>query len=532
MFFRAVFVRPSNRTGSAYLNKWGFLPAPLGLLALAGEIKRVPESEVKIIDMEGDNLSLDDAVKQILEYNPDLVGITLHATAAHNNAGYIARAVKKAMPDTVLVAGGHHATFLPEELIEAGFDISVLGEGDETIYDIAMAIIENKGFNKINGIVYKDNSGIKRTEPRKLIQDLDTLPMPPLELLDPDKYTFKVFGSHDRVMCLETSRGCPYGCDFCSVTPTWGNTWRNKSNERIVQEMENAKKAGYNWIFFTDDIFIVEPNVKHRDALFNMIIEKNLNTSWIVQMRVDVTSRHPDLIEKAAKAGMSISFLGVESGSEEILKKMHKGEFTPQSAMAVKILSSNGIVVIVGMMIGAPYERYRDLKSTVKFSRELARAGADALQFSIYTPLPGTRIFQEALENNELFTLDWDRFDVLTPVMKTRVGPVLDQIVQFYASYSFYIYKFLRGKILGLQLAGKKKKLIDTGTKFIVDMMPEYLRSMGKFPKHVLETYDMYWNSKKNGFIGKEGHEELVSNSNKIIYDMGKKKNVYYMIKR
>ena len=187
MSFRAVFVRPSNRTGSAYLSKWGFLPAPLGLLALAGEIKRIPDSEVKIIDMEADNISLEEAISQILEFEPDLVGITLHATAAHNNAGYIARGVKKAKPDTVLVAGGHHATFLPEELIEAGFDISVLGEGDETIYDIAMAIIENGSFNRINGIVFRDNGSIKRTMPRKLIQDLDTLPMPPLELLNPSK---------------------------------------------------------------------------------------------------------------------------------------------------------------------------------------------------------------------------------------------------------------------------------------------------------------------------------------------------------
>lgn len=83
-----------------------------------------------------------------------------------------------------------------------------------------------------------------------------------------------------------------------------------------------------------------------------------------------------------------------------------------------------------------------------------------------------------------------------------------------------------------MELAGKKKKLIDTGTKFIIDMMPEHLKSISKFPKHLLETYDIYWNSKKTGFIGKEGHEELFYNSNKIIYDTGKKKNAYYMIKR
>ena len=106
MVFRAVFIRPSNRTGSAYLSKWGFLPAPLGLLALAGEIKRIKDSQVKIIDMEADSISLDDAIKMTVEYKPDLVGITLHATAAHNNAGYIARGIKKLKPDTVLVAGG------------------------------------------------------------------------------------------------------------------------------------------------------------------------------------------------------------------------------------------------------------------------------------------------------------------------------------------------------------------------------------------------------------------------------------------
>ncbi len=532
MSVRAVLIRPSNKTGSAYMTKWGFLPAPLGLLDLAGEIMRLPGSEVKIIDMEGDNLSLDEAIKNAVDFKPDVVGITLHATAAHNNAGYIAKEIKKYFPECITVAGGHHATFLPKELIKSGFDISVLGEGDETMYDIAMAIENKTGFDNIPGIVYMSDKGIKRNAPRKLISDLDSLPFPPLELLDSNKYTFKVFGKNEKVMCLETSRGCPYSCDFCSVTPTWGNTWRNKSNERIIEEMERARKAGYNWIFFTDDIFIVEPNVNHRKALFEELIKRKLNMKWIVQMRVDVTSRHPELIEMASRAGMSISFLGVESGSPEILKKMHKGEFTPQSVSAVKILSKNDIVVIVGMMIGAPYEKYHDLRSTVKFSRELARAGADALQFSIYTPLPGTRIFDESLNDGTLFTLDWDRYDVLTPVMKTGVGPVLDQAVQLYASYSFYIYKFFIGKLKGIKLTGKKGELIDTGTKFIIEMMPSYIRSLKEFPGNLLKTYDMYWNAKKYGFIKKDEHEDIASASGHIVYDMGKKKNVYYMIKR
>lgn len=532
MAIRAVFIRPSNKTGSAYLTKWGFLPAPLGLLALAGEILRIENSSVKIIDMEGDDLSLDEAVNLAVSYKPDLVGITLHATAAHNNAGYLAKEIKKRLPSAIMVAGGHHATFLPYEVLRSGFDISVLGEGDETIYDIGKAIEDGSSMLKISGIVLRDGEKFVRTAPRKLIHDLDSLPMPPLELLDASKYTFKVFGKNERVMCLETSRGCPYGCDFCSVTPTWGNTWRNKSNERILKEMERARDAGYDWIFFTDDIFVVEPNVKHRENLFNSIEERGLKMKWIVQMRADVTARHPELITKAARAGMTISFLGVESGSHEVLKKMHKGEFTPQSVEAVKILSSNDIIVLVGMMIGAPYERIRDALTTVKFSRELARAGADAVQFSIYTPLPGTRIFEEALKDSSLFTLDWDRYDVLTPVMRTKVGPVFDQLLQFYASYSFYIYKFMRGKIKGIRLPEKKNILIETGTKFIMKMMPEYLRDIKNFPRFLFQTYDMYKEAIKKGFISQKDHEEISNDSGRIIYDLENGRNPYFLIKK
>ncbi|MGC8644851.1 MAG: B12-binding domain-containing radical SAM protein [Thermoplasmata archaeon] len=528
---KAVLIRPSNRTGSGYLTKWGFLPAPLGLLSLAGEILRVEGSKVKIIDMEGDNLSLEDTVKEALEFNPDIVGITLHATAAHNNAGFIARKIKEEKPDVVTVAGGHHATFLPKEIIRAGFDISVLGEGDETMYEIASAVSEAREFSGIKGIVYRDGEKIIRNPPRSLIGDLDSLPMPPMWLLDPEKYTFKVFGKEDRVMCIETSRGCPYACDFCSVTPTWGNKWRNKSNSRILEEMRMALSYGYNWIFFTDDIFVVYPNVKQRRNLFNSIMEEDIRTRWIVQMRADVTSKNPDLIELGAKAGMKISFLGVESGSEEVLKKMHKGEFTSQSEEAVKILSRNGIIVLIGMMIGAPYERIRDVVTSIRFSRRLARSGADAIQFSIYTPLPGTRVFDDAIRKRSIFTLDWDRYDVVTPVMKTKVGPVIDQIAQLYATYSFYLYKYFRGKILRIRTEDDKKKLLDNALDFIMKMMPSYIRDVIHFPKFLLETHRKYREGRNLNGVDEREIEELMETSNRVVYDLMGSKNPYFMIK-
>ncbi len=296
--------------------------------------------------------------------------------------------------------------------------------------------------------------------------------------------------------------------------------------------MKQAVEHGYDWIFFTDDIFIVYPNVKQRLDLFRRIREEGIMTKWIVQMRADVTSKNRELIEEASKAGMSIAFLGIESGSLEILKKMHKGEFTPQSVDAVKILSDSGVVVLIRMMVGAPYERITDAISTIKFSRELARAGADAIQFLIYTPLPGTRVFDQAVRSSSLFTLDWDRYDVLTPVMRTRIGPVRDQLIQFYAYYSFYLYKFFRGKLLNLRVQEKKRKLIESGTDFIMKMMPAYLRDFFGSPRFLMETYDLYWKYKKNKSIDGSQMAEILQTSNSIVYDLDQSKNPYFMIKQ
>lgn len=528
---RVLLIRPSNPSGSAYLTKWGFLPAPLGLLQLAGELLKIEGCRVSIIDMEADRMTADAVMAEIAAFRPDIIGLTIHATAAHTTSCEIARKAKQNFPEVLTVAGGHHATFIPNQLISEGFDVVVLGEGDFTFREIALHVIDGTPFDSIPGIVYrKDGVGV-RTRPRQLIQDLDTLALPALHLIDASKYTFTVFGDRSRVLCLETSRGCPYGCDFCSVTPTWGHRWRNKSNSRIMEELLSALKFNYDWVFFTDDIFIVYPNVKQREELFRMMKEADLGYRWIVQMRADVTAKNPDLIRKGAEAGMSVAFMGIESGSPEILRKMHKGLFTPQSVDAVRILSENGVIVLCGMMLGAPYEGISDMLTTIRFSNKLAGAGADAVQFSIYTPLPGTRVFDDAVRNRKLFTLNWDRFDILTPVMKTRVHPAVIQMIQFYANYSFYVRKYIRSKIARIEINERKRELVSRATDFIFRMMPDYIRDMAKFPKELIRTSRLYSSLSKGTGLTLESISELIENSGKIIYqEAAGSTNPYFMI--
>jgi anaerobic magnesium-protoporphyrin IX monomethyl ester cyclase len=526
---KTVLIRPSNPTRSGYLTEWGFLPTPLGLLQLAGCLLTTENSEVKVVDMEADQMETDHAVDETLRFNPDMVGITIHASAAHKTAAKIAQSIKQQEQDTLLVAGGHHATFLPNELLREGFDVVTLGEGDDTIVDVGRTVQGQMQLKEVPGIVFKKDGQSVRTQPRALIENLDTLPFPALDLVQKEKYTIRVFGDQDTVACLETSRGCPYACDFCSVTPTWGSRWRNKSNTRILMELDQARRLGYNWIFFTDDIFVVYPNVKQRMDLFQKMIQHDFHFRWIVQMRTDLTALNPELVRVGSAAGMRLAFLGIESGSPEILRKMHKGLFTPQSVKAIRTLNENGVMVLCGMMLGAPYEEFRDMIRTIDFSRKLAAAGADAIQFTIYTPLPGTRIFDDALRGNKLFTLDWDRYDILTPVMKTRVHPVLIQILQFYGNYSFYARKFLVGKLRPRRVKEVKRTLLSNSQKFIRGAMPTYLRDVLSLPLKVLSTAKLYSSLTKAG-LANEKVAELLQSSNKIIYLETGNKNRYFLI--
>jgi len=137
---RALLIRPSNPSESAYLTKWGFLPAPLGLLQLAGELLSSGDNEVRVLDMEADVAGIEQVMDIVNTYRPELIGITIHATAAYSTSCRIARLVKSLFPETVMVAGGHHATFVPNQLLREGFDIVVLGEGDFTLADIVRTL--------------------------------------------------------------------------------------------------------------------------------------------------------------------------------------------------------------------------------------------------------------------------------------------------------------------------------------------------------------------------------------------------------
>lgn len=516
---KIVLVRPSHKTGSLFLKKLGFLPVPIGLLQLAGELLRSPENSVSVIDMEADEMSVEEVANQLKDLGPDLVGITLHATAAHNTAIEIIRKTRELLPDTKFIAGGHHATFMSEELIDGGFDFVALGEGDETIAELVTALRDGTGVTGVRGLVYSDEGRATRTARRELIRNLDGLSLPAFHLVDPGKYKLETFGSDDSVICLETSRGCPYACDFCSVTPVWGNRWRSKSNGRIMEELEVASRLGYRWVFFTDDVFFAEAVIKERAKLFDTMIRRGLDIKWIAQTRPDAVVRHPDLIKKAALAGMRMAAIGVESGSRKTLRMMKKGLRPSVSHRAVEILDGNGILTLCSIMLGAPYETVGDMLQTIRFGSKLVNSGADLIQFTVYTPFPGTPVFYDAVRNSRLMTTDWERFDILTPVMRTKVSPAVIQLLQSFGVYYFQFKSYLRYKMRMQEMDPEKAALLGKATSYVLAKMGVYLLDMLGLPRRMKETMKLFENA---GHDDAAYEKRLVASENSLIYSTTK----------
>lgn len=175
---------------------------------------------------------------------------------------------------------------------------------------------------------------------------------------------------------------------------------------KIVYDEYNIRN-----IEFLDDTFTL--NQKRAEKICDGIIEQGWDISWGASSRVDTLSKK--LVEKMKKAGCWIIFLGIESGSQEILNAIGKGITIEQVKRAVKIVKDAGIEVLGSFIIGFPQDTIETIKKTIKFAKSL---NLDYAQFSILTPYPGTPIYDYAKKNNMLLTENWSRYTATEPIVK------------------------------------------------------------------------------------------------------------------
>lgn len=424
------------------------IPA-LGLESIAANILDLVQ--IIIIDAKVRNLTLNEIIKEIRDFQPDLVGISCCFTIGINFALKIAHESKKLGYITIL--GGWHPSFAHSEILKYNFvDIIVRGEGELTFREL----IKNKNLEEIKGISYKDNGKIIDNPNRPLIKNLNKLPLPARKLRNNNTY-FQIFQMP--LDAIETSRGCPYKCTFCNIHLFYRGTYRTKNTDRVIQELKIiSNQRLHKNVLIVDDNFTV--NMNRVEEICDKIINNGIKLDLICQSRIDVIKNNPNIIKKMSKAGFWLFFLGIESFNQKALNDIHKRVNFRDIVDAIKILHENNILIIGSLLIGSSLdEKEQDIDLMIKIVKKL---GIDFPIYSIMTPLPGTKFRDILIENNYLLSRDWSEYNFTTAV--NRLNRLSKEKLEELLSKAYYFGYFNRGWKDTLIRLYKKK-----GIKFLLN---------------------------------------------------------------
>lgn len=395
---------------------------PLGLAYLAGILRR-EQAEVRILDLLMARYSPDLLRRELADFQPHVVGATC-STVNFKAASRILRLCKEFDPGLVTLIGGPHASFVAADLIEKDpwIDVVVVGEGDQTIVDLVETLSEGGDLANVAGIAFRRNGRAVANSPRPLIKNLDSLPLPARDLLPISKYrALKVPST------IITSRGCPFGCIFCSAPKMFGRGVRYRNPGLVVDEIEMLnRELGFQEINIVDDTFTVkEPHVQ---AICQGIQDRGLKITWSVYSRVDTIN--PRVLNTMKEAGCTWVCFGLESGSQKILDTIKKRITTDKSREAIKMATESGLNVLASFILGLPGENPETAGQTVGLARDLFDTYKVSYGFHLLAPMPGTEVRERADEYGiRILTQNWSRYNANRPVAETTTfsaGQMMD----------------------------------------------------------------------------------------------------------
>jgi radical SAM superfamily enzyme YgiQ (UPF0313 family) len=365
----------------------------LGLLRVAALTP--PEWEVTIVDEKIEPLDLNQAA--------DFVGITTMTTTVRR--GYeIADHFRRR--DIKVVMGGMHASCLSQEALQH-CDAVVVGEA-EKLWSVLLNDLAQNALKP----VYRHG---------EILPPLVGLPPNDWELFRPKNYL--------PIHFMETTRGCPIGCEFCAVTSAFGGSFRNRPQDEVLAELKTLRPfTGLltlkRLVFFVDDNIV--SNRAYAREFFSRIADMNLN--WFGQASVNI-AKDPEILKLAEKSGCTGLFMGFETLSTEAIKSIGKGVNKPSEYLdVIKKIHDHGIGIDGSFVFGFDTDDAGVFDRTVEF---VIKAKLEVVYFSILTPYPGTRLHKRLTEEGRLLTEDWDLYDANHVVYQPKTFTP-DQLLEGY----------------------------------------------------------------------------------------------------
>lgn len=402
---RVLLINPPYSTEDRYgkdLGKFGPMNEPLGLAYLAANLER-EGYQAAILDAPALGLTSGGICRTVKEGDYDLVGVTM-LTPMYERSLEVIRAVRETFPGVPIVVGGPHPTILPEETLRDNpeIDYVVIGEGEVVLPELVRALEEGSGPDRVPGLGFRTGGGVVINPPPKMIVDLDHLPIPARHLLPMEAYHMTRSRTRSgHAFTVSVARGCPFNCAFCCRI--FGRRVRHHSPERIEEEIRLlVERYGAEEINLEADTLTMDR--RFVSALCDRLIGSGLSekVAWTCESRVDTVTEGM-LREMKAAGCWQISY-GVETGSQRLLDLIHKDITLERIRETFALTKRVGITIRAFYMLGLPTETREESLATIAFAKEL---DAGWSQFTLFTPFPGTELYDMAVREGGLTSRNW-----------------------------------------------------------------------------------------------------------------------------
>ncbi|HZF13912.1 MAG TPA: radical SAM protein [Thermoanaerobaculia bacterium] len=392
---------------------------PLGPISVAGGLE-AEGHECRVFDFRLEGLEA--GMAKCAAFAPAVVGLQCNFTTERNRTLRLAEQVRRELPEAFILVGGHDASREPGWFLHPAIDAIAVGDGEEVMPPLVDALERGVDLGTVPGLVLNafNGGGAQRsTGCAPMRANLDTLPMPARHLIS--HYAPEYYINFRKPLALmETARGCPFKCNFCSVWKFHDSTFREKSPDRVVAELAAIEAPN---VFITDDIFWLD--VRRGEELAKKIKEAGIKKYFTVQTRTDIICKFPHLIEMWKDCGQLSIFLGLESITDEGLDAVNKSNTAANNVRALSILKELGVGFTPNFIVDPAW----DHDDFARLRAWIEETGAYNSGFSVLTPLPGTDLWETA--RNQVTTHDWEMFDIIHAVLPTKL-PLAD----FYEEYS------------------------------------------------------------------------------------------------
>ena len=374
---------------------------------------------------------------RIEAFEPDVIATTAY-TASIVKALELCDLAKQTNPSLITVLGNVHAAFCYDEVLRdahEAVDYIVRGEGEVTLVELLDCLNAEGDPATVNGLAFWRNNAVVVTPKAPYIHDLDSLPTA-WDLVEWPIYSYRA-KNNARLAIISTARGCKSHCSFCSQQLFWSQSWRARSAENVVDEIEMlAETYGVEVAMLADELPTYDR--ERWEKILDLMIERQVTVKLLMETRVDDILRDADIMWKYKKAGVEHIYVGVEAGSQETLDLFNKDTVVAQSKQAIDIINGADIVSETSLVLGLPDDTVESIAQTVELAKHY---NPDMAFFLAIAPWPYAELYPQL--EPYVFTKDYSRYNLVEPVIKPKNMTVKQLEKELgKAAQKFYMHKF------------------------------------------------------------------------------------------